>query len=154
MRPHKHIFYGAIFSVLIYLIFPGIKLGGLLILFLSTFLIDIDHYTYYVLKKRDLNPIRAFKWHMENFRKYHSLPEEERKNFFGGLYMFHGMEFLIILFIVGVFLYKPIVLVFIGFLFHLFLDLYAEFCYKGRTIKLSFIIDFINARKLKNIDEV
>ena len=154
MRPHKHIFYGLIFSALIYLIFPGIKTEGLLILFLSTFLIDIDHYIYYVLKKRDLNPIRAFKWHMENFRKYHSIPEEERKNFFGGLFIFHGVEFLTILFIAGVFLYKPIVLVFIGFLFHLFLDWYAEFCYKGKSIKLSFIIDVINSKKLKNLEMI
>ena len=154
MHPLRHILFGAIFSLFLFLVYPNIGLIGLLILFLSTFMIDIDHFIYYIYKKRDINLFKAFSWYTENRKKFCSLSSAEKKKIYGGLYIFHGMEFLIILFLCGVILYKPLTLVFVGFLFHLFLDWYAEFCYDGKSIKLSFIVDFIDSRKLKNIDEI
>ena len=110
MRPLKHVLFGAIFSVLIFLIFPQIKLLWLLILFFSTFMIDFDHFIYYAYRKKSLNLFKSFSWYLKNRAKFCSLPMEEKRKIYGGLFIFHGMEFLTVLFLVGIFLYKPFII--------------------------------------------
>jgi len=50
MLPKAHIFYGAIFSIILYLI--GLSAIESILTFLASFLIDFDHYLRYVLKKK------------------------------------------------------------------------------------------------------
>ena len=55
MLPKWHLFLGFFFALTLFLVFPEIEIAGFLIIFFSTFLMDIDHYIYYVFKKRDFS---------------------------------------------------------------------------------------------------
>jgi len=62
MLPKTHVIIGLISIAIISLIFPAISLLGLAIIFASSVLIDVDHYVYYVWKKRDLSLRNAYIW--------------------------------------------------------------------------------------------
>ena len=89
MRPDKHLFYGLIFSFLLLLLFPSIGDIGFFIIFISTVLIDVDHFLYYVFRKKDLNLKRAILWYMDNWQKFSLFSPEQKKEVYGGLYIFH-----------------------------------------------------------------
>jgi hypothetical protein len=154
MLPNKHIFFGTIFSVALFLIFPKISVIGLFTLFISSFMIDIDHYIYYIFRKKNLNPIKAYHWYMENRKKFYSLSSEKRKSTYGGLYVLHGLGFLFILLFLGFFVYNLFLLVFVGFLFHEMFDWYEEIKLDCRPIKLFLIRDFLESKKLKHIEDM
>lgn len=154
MRPDEHLFYGLIFSFLLLLLFPSIGKVGFFIIFISTVLIDADHFLYYVMRKKDFNPKKALLWYTKNWQKFSLFSPEQKKEVYGGLYIFHGIEILIILLILGIFVSKYFLFIFLGFFFHLFLDLYMEIKLKERTDKLFLINDIFNFKKLKHIDEI
>lgn len=155
MRPDKHFIFGFIFSLAIFLIFPSVGLlGSMIILISAIFLIDFDHYLYYAFRKKNLNPMKAFNWYIDNWKKFNTLTLEQKKGVYGGVYIFHGIEILTILFFLGIFLSKYFIFVFIGFLFHMFLDWSQEIKCKERTDKLFLIGDILKFRKLKHIEEI
>lgn len=154
MRPDKHIIYGFIFSLIIFIFFPSIGFFNILIIFASsTILIDTDHYLYYVYRKKDLSLKRAFFWYADSWRKFNSLTPEQKQQVYGGVYIFHGIEILVLLFF-GIFLSQIFLFIFIGFLFHMFLDWSQEIKLKERTDKLFIIEDILKFRKLKHIEEI
>ena len=122
MLPSKHIIFGFMFSSLLLFIFPEIKVLGFTIIFLSSFLIDVDHYIYYIMAKKDLSLKKAHKWFSENYKKALSLPIAERKKINPGFLLFHGIEATVLLVVLS-FYNNLFLLVLIGFLFHQFLDL-------------------------------
>ncbi|MDP2673190.1 MAG: hypothetical protein Q8O84_05240, partial [Nanoarchaeota archaeon] len=63
------------------------------------------------------------------------------------MYLFHGIEALLILFILGFFINKTFLFVFIGFSFHLFLDVLEQIYYGFRISKISLVYDFIKLKK-------
>ena len=151
MYPLQHLKFGAIFSLLILFLFPQIGLTGFLIIFLSSVLIDVDHYLYYVYKKKDLSLKNAYKWCIKKRKKFLSLPRKQRNKFYTGFYFLHGIEILIVLFFLA-FLSDYFLFVFIGVLFHLFLDFIDQIVHKNRIDKLSLIYDFFKFKKLKCIE--
>ena len=148
-----HIILGIIFSAVLFLLFPQIKLMGFLIVFLSSVLIDVDHYVYYFFKKKDWSLINAYKWHVKNWKKYISLSRPEKFKVYSGWYFLHGIEAITLFLMLGLFVSKYFLFIFIGFLFHFFIDLYDEISLKGRIIKISMIYDFFTSKKLKTIEE-
>ena len=153
MLPNIHLTLGAIYSYVLFLLFPEIGVLGFLIIFFSSFLIDIDHYIYYVFKKKNLHPIRAIKWFFKNRDILSSYSKQERREFYTGLYFLHGIEILLVL-ILLVFVSEYFLYVLIGFGFHIFLDLIETLSSKNRLSKISIINDFLNSKKLKHIEEV
>lgn len=155
MRFQYHFAFGIVFTVFLYfLLSPVISLFGFLIIFLSSFLIDVDHYFYYVRKKRDLSLFRAYKWYMKNARKLCRMPKEKRENIYLGFYLFHGIEPLAVLLLLGLYVSPFFSLIFIGFLFHLLTDLVGEIIVGQRIDKISVIYNFIVTRKMTALDEV
>jgi len=140
MLPKTHIFFGLIFFLLLYFVFH-VSLINSVIFFLSSFLIDVDHYIYYVLKKKDLSLKRAYKWFLKLDKKYHSMPEEKRKNYYYAFCIFHGLEPLIIISSLA-FLFHLTFLFFIslGFLFHLSLDFISIISKKDNPFVISSLI--------------
>ena len=109
MYPKEHIFLGILFSVLVFRFFPSIGLIGFLLIFLASFLIDVDHYTYYVFKQKDFSIKHSFNWHVKNIgvgRKLHIL---------------HTLDFLLVLGLLSI-LNTYLLYIFIGFIFHMILD--------------------------------
>jgi hypothetical protein len=152
MLPHRHIILGAIFSCLVLVLFPQIGIPGFLIIFFSSFLIDVDHYIYYFFKKKDLHPVRAVKWFFENRKIFLNYSVEKRKEFYTGIYFLHGIEILVVLGLL-IFVSEYFLYVLIGFLFHLFLDLIETLSKKNKLTKISLISDFLNSKKLRPVEE-
>jgi len=129
MYSDDHVIYGTGFAFSIWLIFPQIGTLGFVVTLLSTFLIDVDHYFYYIFYKRDLNPINACVWFDKKVKDYLATPVSERPAKEQGVFIFHSLEFLSVIFILGFFVpYVHFVL--IGFVFHVILDMCFEIYHK------------------------
>lgn len=120
MFPRYHILVGFLVSLSLYIL--GFSLSGSLIVFLSSFLIDLDHYLYYVVKTKSYNPFSSLKWFKKIDDNSKKIPKNERKNFYSGVYFLHGIEALVILIVLSLF-YKPFFFIFLGFVVHQILDL-------------------------------
>jgi len=146
MFPKYHIFFGFIFSLILHLFFSQVNLFAALIIFLSSFLIDIDHYLFFIMNKKEKNFIRAYKKAMLSKKKYYKLSKKQRK-INQGYYIFHGIEFLIILFLLGFFIHKFFYFILLGCVFHLFLDYLEVFTQYQKKRKLSLIFDYFDFKK-------
>jgi len=111
MHIHQHVIITFILGIILY---PFIGLYSLVV-FLSGFLFDIDHYFYYVLKKRDFS--------LKNSYLYCLQGNEVSEYHMDVLHIFHIVEFWILLLILGFLIHKIFLFVFIGLVFHMILDL-------------------------------
>ncbi len=112
MYPKPHIILGAVCSVLLYFIFH-LTIIQSLVVFLASFLIDVDHYIFYVNKKKDFSLKNAYKW----FHEY-----SKSKNQKPMIVFFHTIEFLIIISVLSFYLHI-FLFILIGMLFHSILDI-------------------------------
>ena len=134
MYPSKHIVFGLIFSLLVYFTFPQIDTLGFFTIWLASFLIDVDHYIFYVFTKKDLSLIKSHSWFMKESAKSFSLSKEDRKNFSKQIpCIFHGIETIAILFLLS-FVNRFFLYVLIGFIFHEILD-FIHIVYYGYSLK-------------------
>lgn len=135
MFPKWHIIFGAVFSLLVLIIFPSIGLGALII-FLSSVLIDFDHYTSYIFQKKSFSLKKAFEWHAR---------ELYIKDKIHPFLFLHFFEVLIIIFLASL-KFHFLLLVLLGFLFHILLDITKELKKNlFRPEKYSLIIYIIKA---------
>jgi hypothetical protein len=148
MLPKNHIILGGIFSLIIYLIFQ-IDFFQAFLIFLSSFLIDIDHYLYYVYKKKDFSLKKAYNFALFQKNNLMKLKKEERSKFYTGFFFLHGLEIVLILFLFGVYFSKCFLFVSLGFLFHLILDYISQIQIYNRLDKIFLLYDFIKFKKLK-----
>jgi len=149
-----HILFGLIFSLIIFFLFPQIGIFNITLIFLSSVLIDVDHYLVYAWKKKDFNLSNAYRWYMEIVKKLRKITRKQRNKIYVELCFLHGVESLIIVFFLGIFLLDVFVYIAIGMFFHLMLDqLYQPF-YMDRIDKLSIVFDYIKYKKLKHIEKV
>lgn len=144
MMPIWHIFFGALASIVLYLL--EIDLILILIFFLASwFIIDLDHVLFYSVKYRNINPFKFWKVSLgkKTFR--------QDKKYKKPVWIFHSLEFLLILALLS-FFNKIVFFVFLGFLFHLVFD-WANLIYQKKQIhyKVSLIYTLINNRKLKSL---
>jgi len=109
MFPKYHIISSALLSILLY---PFFGLNVLFVFFVG-FLIDIDHYIYYVFKFRNLDLKKSYKY-FEDYPK--------RRHFVDCLCIFHTIEFFI-LFALLSFYSKIVFLIFVSIILHEVLDL-------------------------------
>ena len=148
MLPTKHFIFGLIFAGFLYFIFPKIGLIGFSIILFSSFLIDVDHYLYYIYKKKDFSLRNAYKWFIKHKKKLLSLPWKQRNKFKTGFCFLHGIEVLLILLILWIFISKYFLFVFTGFAFHLLLDSIDQTTYWDRISKVSLVNDYLEIKKL------
>ena len=80
MLPKYHILFGIPFVLICWYLFPQIGILGALIIYFSSFLIDVDHYIYYAFAEKDLSLKNAYNWHKLNRAKMKKLSRAERKN--------------------------------------------------------------------------
>ena len=98
MFPRVHFILGIIFAATLLYLFPQIGLFGAILIFLSSFLIDVDHYIFYVIIEKDLSLSNAYNWHLMNRKKMKKLSKKERRKHKNEILFFHGLEPLIILY--------------------------------------------------------
>jgi len=122
MLPRTHILFGAIFTLIVGYVYPGISWFYLVLLFLSSFLIDFDHYIVAANRTKSFSLFRALHY----FRVY---CEREKRDIAKGIkkkghfMVFHTFEFHIIVLLLGLFIWKGFLFVFIGMAFHSILDI-------------------------------
>lgn len=149
MLPKKHILLGFIFSALAFLIFERINLLFAGLIFLSSFLIDADHYLYLIFKMKTLNPIKIIRYSKESRKKIMGMPSYMRDKAYYCWCFFHGIEFLALMLVLGIFINFLFLAVFFGAGFHLILDWIDEIHNGTRIDKISSIYDYIKFRKLE-----
>jgi len=148
MIPKYHIIFGAILSLIIYLLFP-ITLFQTTIIFLSSFLIDFDHYLYYFLKTKDASLKNAEKYFLKSKKYFLSLNPKERKNYKRHILIFHSIGFWIFLIFLSYF-NKIFLFVLAGTMFHMFLDFIELIYFKEPLyIKLSSLYVYITNKNKK-----
>jgi hypothetical protein len=151
MIPKNHIVLGFLFSTILFFLSPKIGLIEASIIFLSSFLIDIDHYLYFVFKNKKINPIKAIKYFFNKREKFLSLSKKEKSKVYSGFYFLHGIETLFVLCLLGKFVSGYFYFVFLGVFFHLILDYIDQITNCKRIDKLSSIYDYFKFKKLEQI---
>lgn len=120
-----HIISSALLSILLYPFF-GLNV---LFVFFAGFLIDVDHYIYYVLRFKDLSLKKSYKY----FEEY-----PEKRHFSDILFIFHTVEFFGLLIILS--FYNDIIfLIFTSVSLHQILDmilLYKIDAFESRAFSL------------------
>ncbi len=153
MFPKYHIVFGFAFAFILWIFFSCINFLEFCIIFFSSFFMDVDHYLYYVFKKRDISLKNAYAWFIQRRKKFFSLSKEQRKRFPQIFCFLHRIEILPILFILGIYVSKYFLFVFLGFTFHMCLDIIWKIKYKDKPNKISLIYDFIQLKRLKFIEK-
>ena len=110
MLPKSHIILGAVFSVILFL-FLGVSSINAFLVFLSSVFIDIDHYLFYIFRKKDFNLTRACRWHI-CMGDYHKPIMQ----------IFHSVEFIFLVLAISL-IFPAFVFIFLGLLFHSILDI-------------------------------
>ncbi len=121
MLPKTHIIVGFIVSIILWLSSPNITWFYALIIFLASFLIDFDHYLYYVYKQKDHNLRKAYYWFIKQGKIFKQLSPSKQMEYKRALMLFHGIECWIILALL-IFVHKIFLFVLIGIGIHMILD--------------------------------
>lgn len=154
MYPRWHIIVGLLVAELIFLVFPSIGVPGFLAIFFSSFLMDIDHYVYYIARKKSLCFSGSLKWFSDINEVSKRVPKKDRKHFYSGIYFLHGTEALVIL-IVLTFFNKLFFYVFLGFIVHQILDLVELIILKESPDKIiSFFYSLYRTKYKKSYELV
>ncbi len=122
MLPKFHILYGAIFTLVIWFFAPSISYFYLSLIFLSSFLIDFDHYIAGAIKIKSINFSKVVKYSYNLMYKQMADSKKGIKKV-GDFYLFHTLEFHLFVAVLGIF-FIPFFYIFIGMTFHSLLDLY------------------------------
>jgi hypothetical protein len=143
MYPLKHFLLGIILF-LVLLPFIG---SWALIPFIFSFLIDIDHYIYFIIYKKEFNIIKVYTLlagtDKENLATKHK--NNSQKYF---MCIFHTYEFLILIIILSLF-FEFFSLVLLGVIFHLILDYIDNRMYYHKLKKYYWFFGFSNISKEK-----
>ena len=154
MLPKWHVLIGFVFSyTLIY--FFNISFSAGTIIFLSSFLIDADHYLYYAFYKKDWNPIHSVKWFYNLIEKHKKLTIAEKKMIKGHILIFHGIEFWAVLLLSGIYFNKLFLFVLTGVGIHMVADwTYLIRSHKSVYLKFSQTWIFIRNKNTKGLREL
>ena len=129
MLPKWHVLIGFLFAYVTYW-FTSITIFQAIIIFLASVFIDVDHYIWYVFKKKDLK--------LKNAYKYLKYKEKLTRK----LMLFHTIEFHIFVGLLG-FLWAGFYYLLIGMIFHSILDI-INLTYEKRLRTRIFSLIFKN----------
>jgi len=120
MKFKWHLIVGLSVSFILVQFFNFSWIAGLIV-FLSSWLIDFDHYFWIGTESKNWNPIKAIKWRIRFVPKWRKLSYIERSKFKRGVFIFHGVEFWSIILTLS-FFYSIFFFVLIGIGIHMILD--------------------------------
>jgi hypothetical protein len=121
MQFRYHLLIGFVVSYTLVFFFNLPIFFGVL-LFISSWIVDSDHYLWYSLETKDWNPIHAVKWYLSAIPRWISLSSNEKEKFKRGVFIFHGICFWMVLLVLS-FFNKIFLWILIGVLVHMFADL-------------------------------
>ena len=147
MLPKHHTIINLIIALILLLFINPLYV---LIIFLSSVLIDVDHYLYYVFEKKRFSLKSAYNWFLIERKRFFELSLEERKKHRYFILIFHGLETLVIILLLS--RYFPLLFfIFIGFSIHLIEDSIEaiKFKFAKRRLILSYAIYLHIKNKVK-----
>lgn len=124
-----HILIGFVASYILVYFFNLPIIAGLII-FISSWIIDGDHYLWYALEIREWNPIKIIKWYNKTIWGLYSLTDEEGREYKRGVFILHSIWFWIILAILS-FVHQLFLWIFIGVIIHMVVDLIVLYNIEG-----------------------
>tara|TARA_Y100000310_G_scaffold174669_2_gene174743 strand:- start:22484 stop:22945 length:462 start_codon:yes stop_codon:yes gene_type:complete len=148
MLPTRHLFFGTLVAIVL-LFFPQISIIEAIIFVASTVLIDFDHLVYYAIVKKSINPFKAYRWYRINHSYWLKLSRKAKNRHKGVFLAFHGLEVFAIVLALGIWVHVFFIYVFMGLVFHLFLDVIEMRQHQDRLDKISIIHDYLKFRKLE-----
>jgi len=107
---YLHALFALIFAAVLY---PFIE-GYSIVVFLCGFVVDIDHYFYYVIKKKDFNFINGYLYHVPGSKVH-----EEHSD---SLHIFHNWEVWLLFLILTFLIHEVFLFILIGLIFHMIFD--------------------------------
>ena len=122
MFPKQHIIINFFISLILLFFLSPLYV---LIFYLSSFLIDIDHYAYYVFEKKDLSLRKSYRWFKIKDSRWKKLTTKERRKHSNTFLFLHGIEPLIVIFLLSK-TYPFLLFVVFGFIVHLLEDMVEE----------------------------
>ena len=123
MYPRWHVLLGAIFTVILWVVFPHISLLNLSLVFLASFLIDFDHYMNAVWKGGSFSLFKSFEYYKKVEKRIESENKKGVRNR-SDFQIFHTFEFHILVLMFG-FFWSGFFFIFIGMAFHSLLDIFG-----------------------------
>ncbi len=124
MLPRWHIFFGAIFTLVVFVMIPSLSWFYLTLIFLSSFLIDFDHYLVSAFRRGKVISLSdSLKYHDELGIKERAEINKGIKRK-GDFHIFHTIEFHALIGLLG-FFWVGFFYIFIGMFFHSLLDVYT-----------------------------
>jgi hypothetical protein len=144
MLPKQHIFLGAIFSLILINYFNFSDLAGFIIWISTFFLIDLDHYFFFVSKTKKYSP-RIF-W------KSWINKEKKGDRYKKPIFFFHGIEPLFVLYLLS-FFQVIFYWIFLGWVFHNVSDWIYD-SVKGESLlpKISPTITYIKNKNKQDVN--
>lgn len=146
--PKYHISVGAIISVILFFIFQLTILQASII-FLASFIIDIDHYLLYVFKTKDFSIKNSINYFYERRKNWLKLNLNERKIRKRAVFVFHGIEFWILLAFLNYY-FSFILFILIGIAIHMILD-YIDIIYNKDSLYTKFSQLYVYFSNMKKI---
>lgn len=137
MLPRWHILFGAIFSIIVWIAVPTIDYLYIIFIFLSSFLIDFDHYICSAFKTKKLGLFHSFEYHKDMDRQAKADLAKGIKEK-GDFHIFHTIEFHILVGLFGL-ISTPFFYIFLGMIFHSLLDIYS-LLYEKEMYKREFFL--------------
>ena len=134
MLPKWHILFGAIFSLIFYWFF-FIPIFQSILIFLSSVLIDFDHYMSGAVRNKTLNLKKLYFWHK-------SLPKHHKPM----MHIFHSIEFIGVIAVLS-FYFNFFLFILIGIVFHSILDIIDLFFTKRMNCREFSLIRFLVLRR-------
>ena len=105
----------------------------------------MDHYFFYIYHKKNFNLRKAYDYFLEHKKQIQKFGSEANMSYPHFFFIFHGLEILLLLFIIS-FFFSPFYFIAIGFSFHLLLDLIEQAIYSNKFQKVSILNDFLKSR--------
>lgn len=104
------------------ILFPFIGYYAIIV-FLAGFLIDVDHYFYYIIKNKDFSLKNSYLKHKEKIKKYREMLRNNQKpDYQYQLHIFHTIEFFMVLLALS-FVSKIFFYILIGTIIHQVTDI-------------------------------
>jgi hypothetical protein len=146
MLPKWHLLWGVVLSSI--LLFTPLPITSIAIIFISSILIDLDHYSRYILITKKFSLKKFWNWSMDRRNRWKKLSPKEKKKYSKPVFILHNIEFLFILTLLS-HISQIFFLIFLGILFHLLSDFVHAF-YKKHSLSTKFsLIYVLNFNKSK-----
>lgn len=146
MIPRWHILSGLVFSGLFWILFPKTGWLYVLLIFLTSFLIDFDHYISSIFKTHSFSLVKSLEYHRKMDIK-EKRDREKGVRIMEEFHIFHTAEFHLFILLLG-FLWNGFFYIFIGMLFHSVVDIIDMVC-RDRIYRREFLFANWLVKKLK-----